>query len=40
MRLNQGFNLGELGPESQAEAVMCDLSFSGAAHLEEMPLLK
>lgn len=40
MRLNHGFDLGELGAESQAGTVICDLSFSRAAHLEEMPLLK
>lgn len=40
MRLNHGFKLGDLGPESQAEAVICDPSFSGTAHVEEMPLLK
>lgn len=40
MRLKHGFNPGELGPESQAGAVICDLSFSGTVHVEEMPLLK
>lgn len=40
MRLNRGFNLGELGAGSQAGAVICDPSFSRAAHVEEMPLLK
>lgn len=40
MRLNHGFNLGELGAESQAGAVIWDPSFSRAAHLEETLLLK
>lgn len=34
MRLNQGSYLGEFGIESKTGAVVCDLSFSRAVHLE------